>query len=227
MHPQTIRYAIQKYGFIFLPSFKKDKTTLEISSEIGQLLEPNKYYGYENKNIITKLQPQNEISAANNTYSKEFGKREFPFHTDLAHWINPPQFVLLRCIVGDSTAKTHVISIDSIIREFTLSKIRRAIFKTRASKTRASILMTAYINNNSLPGIRWDSLFLEPENSTAKELSSLLRDYNFTTNSQISFTLSNPGDTLIFDNTRNIHGRSVISNSSNRHIERTYLCTLK
>ena len=49
---------------------------------------------------VQTLTPRRIEHSPPNTYSGNFGTREFPLHTDLAHWFEPPRFFALRCVVG-------------------------------------------------------------------------------------------------------------------------------
>lgn len=72
--------------------------------------------------------------------------------------------------------------------------------------------------------MRWDSLFLEPINSAAKKAYELFHAHSWGKQDIISTRLTKPGDTLIIDNWRMLHGRSSVPKiSMDRNIQRIYL----
>jgi alpha-ketoglutarate-dependent taurine dioxygenase len=70
---------------------------------------------------------------------------------------------------------------------------------------------------------RWDPVFLKPLNEPAKDLAKLMRDSEWAkTANEIS--LCRPGDTLLIDNWRVLHGRSSVpAGSEGRILERVYI----
>jgi len=76
-------------------------------------------------------------------------------------------------------------------------------------------------------GVRWDSLFLIPLNSSAKKVAHVFSTTKWS-NSLKAVNLLEPGDTLIVDNWHMLHGRSAVDDDSiDRRIERAYLSAIK
>jgi hypothetical protein len=70
---------------------------------------------------------------------------------------------------------------------------------------------------------RWDPIFLQPLNGRAEALKRVMLDPEWN-DATIKILLRDPGDILLIDNWRMLHGRSQVpSRSANRHIERVYL----
>jgi hypothetical protein len=70
---------------------------------------------------------------------------------------------------------------------------------------------------------RWDPIFLTPLNQHAHGLSSAMLDLAWK-KELVKILLCQPGDTLIIDNWRMLHGRGeVLPQSTTRRIDRVYL----
>jgi L-asparagine oxygenase len=91
---ETFSNQVEKNGYAFFPAYEPEKSAAQIASSFGKLLNLSKGYP------IHQLIPNTRGSATPNTYSGIYGFGQFPFHTDLAHWRNPPRYIMLRCVVG-------------------------------------------------------------------------------------------------------------------------------
>jgi hypothetical protein len=71
--------------------------------------------------------------------------------------------------------------------------------------------------------LRWDPIFLAPLNHHARTLATVVD--SLTWDAKVTkVLLHEPGDTVLIDNWRVLHGRShVLPQSAARHIERVYL----
>jgi alpha-ketoglutarate-dependent taurine dioxygenase len=70
---------------------------------------------------------------------------------------------------------------------------------------------------------RWDPIFLEPLNSRAQALKRVMLS-PASNEAMIKILLQDPGDILLIDNWRTLHGRSQVpARSAERLIERVYL----
>lgn len=79
-------------------------------------------------------------------------------------------------------------------------------------------------SENDMVGVRWDSLFLVPMNEAAKRVNRFMASYSWDNKCLNYVYLSQPGDTLIIDNWRMLHGRSAVQQSEkDRLLERAYL----
>jgi L-asparagine oxygenase len=73
-------------------------------------------------------------TAAPNTYSGIYGLQHFPFHTDLAHWSQPPRYFLLRCAQGYADVPTLLLDGNVIIEAVMKDILSRAIFRPRSPR---------------------------------------------------------------------------------------------
>jgi alpha-ketoglutarate-dependent taurine dioxygenase len=72
--------------------------------------------------------------------------------------------------------------------------------------------------------VRWDPRFLRPLNHEAVEAFSKAAGSIELQESMVRIQLSSPGDTLLIDNWRCLHGRSEIGvEALSRHLERVLL----
>lgn len=153
------------------------------------------------------------------SYSDNFGFGEFPFHTDMAHWSTPPRYFALVCISGSSSVKTNIIHRNHVLSTKEQAESARAIFRPRRpieGRQTPLRMMSSDI-------FRWDALFLEPVNRTAARIAGLLRD-RFCDAKPIEVALEEPGQALIVDNWRTVHGRSAVPpDSKSRVLKRIYL----
>jgi len=221
---EGIAKQLYEKGYAFIPSLTPSIGTKSVANRIGLILEISKLKGHELIPNIQTLKPREINCQIKNQYSGNYGFGIFPLHTDLAHWSLPPRYLLLRCIKGTKSVSTYIMSSKSLDKNL----LKKAIVKPRRN--------TGHFNNCMLPvsfnigtvqGVRWDSLFLEPLNSAAERLFEILRPSNMS-NLACEIVLTNPGDTIIIDNWKMIHGRGVVNkNESSRVIERVYLTDIK
>lgn len=156
------------------------------------------------------------------SYSDNFGFGAFPFHTDMAHWSIPPRYFALICVSGSSSVTTNIIHRDHLLSSREQVESARAILRPRRP------LEGRQIPLRMLSGdiFRWDELFLEPVSRTATRIANLISD-RLCNAKPIKVALEEPGQTLIVDNWRTLHGRSAVpQDSDSRVIKRIYLKSL-
>ena len=110
-------------------------------------------------------------------------------------------------------------AIMDLLGRITLAK---AVFAVRSRPSHLG-LVRALSTHRTTNVFRWDSIFLRPMSHGAHILSQLMTTQTWDPLT-IKFVLSEPGDMLLIDNWRVLHGRSGVK-LSDRHrcIERTYL----
>lgn len=217
---------LNKKGFLFLKKFRDDLSTKEIGILLGNIIDVEKIHPDNNIKNIQKLVPKESSEKIKNTYSSIFGYDQFPLHSDYAHWITPPRYLLLRCIVGSTYVHTRLLHSSMILNSHG-DLCRKAIVSSRRKSIEQKIIpMPILFERNGIHGFRWDSIFLEKINSSAKKLNEIMKDFN--NNECVNFNLENLGDLLIVDNWKTLHGRSSVPKfASDRVIERVFLNDLK
>ncbi|MDX1958673.1 MAG: hypothetical protein SFU98_08880 [Leptospiraceae bacterium] len=203
--------------YIFLESYRPHETTLSIAQEIGNIIL------FSNIPTIQSIKPYSIEESKENVYSKYFGFGEFPLHSDLAHWYIPPKYLLLRCIVPAPEVFTTLIEWNNLFHNINDDTIHNALFKPRRKVLERKFFLRLIQNQGFELVKRWDSLFLEPENQSARNIVEKIKNLENPNLDIKKFSFNNKGDTLIINNWKMLHGRTKIdTNSKNRLIERVY-----
>lgn len=204
-------------GFACFATGNSSISTIRVAQDIGDTLVAD---DVANMQILV---PKRSEGLERSSYSGLYGMRDFPLHTDLAHWYEPPRYLLLRCIEPSQDVITHVVRSEDIFgleREITL---KRALFRPRRRlEGRLTCLRLREGECN-----RWDSTFISPVNALASKLQSRIEDR--IKNAKVeSIFLKTKGDCLLIDNWKMLHGRSLVPlESAHRRIERVYLTSIK
>lgn len=202
--------------------------TAQVADIIGISVEIESFLPATGVPTVQLLSPKRRENALANHYSGSFGLEEFPLHSDLAHWSIPPRYFLLRCLHGSPTAFTNLLPVSSVVSAIGEQFIRKAIFIPRKRSPAGQCCpLPMLFRQDRDAGVRWDSLFLTPLNSSAKKVTCAFSTEKWN-NSIKAVNLLDPGDTLIVDNWHMLHGRSAVDeNSLDRRIERAYLSAIK
>lgn len=206
-------------GFALVRSHMPSANALAAVSEFGDVDV------VEGLAPVQTLVPKNKASSLPNTYSGNFGQLEFPLHTDLAHWALPPRFLVLRCVNGVQAVATRLLDGQTLIGKFGATNLRRVLVQPRRPMRNGKQLL-----NLCEPGsepescrLRWDSIYLRPVSAEAAGVFADILEYLSGAPVQ-EINLIDPGDTLIVDNWRSLHGRgSAGASATGRKIERVYL----
>ena len=95
--PQSeLAKKVTQIGFAFLPSHLPTQSSGEAILQLGSIEK------LDGLSEIQELTPKEASESAPNLYSGNFGCSDFPFHTDLAHWFQPPRYLVLRCVESGS-----------------------------------------------------------------------------------------------------------------------------
>jgi L-asparagine oxygenase len=203
-------------GYVLLRKVAPDLSTEELADTLGEPIAP------WDGGLVQKLVPTAE--ATPNTYSGIYGLDRFPFHTDLAHWCNPPRYLLLRCLVGYSDVPTLLVDGETLKGAISQDMMARAIFKQRRPLNgKLSLLRLSETDEAGRDLLRWDEVFLKPASKIGDIVDFQIREW--LANCQpISIGLANKHDTIIIDNWRMLHARAPIpAGRENRALERVYL----
>jgi alpha-ketoglutarate-dependent taurine dioxygenase len=204
-------------GFICFKGPLPPNSTLDVAMNIGEVLNANGLIP------VTALTPKHSEGLAQSSYSGMYGIDCFPPHTDLAHWYIPPRYILLRCMKAGEGVHTTFIRAGDLFGHETDITIKRAIFRSRR---RLDERLTCFRLRQG-ECYRWDSVFIQPVNVLAAELRSRIMMQIDSANVQSVF-LSDPGDCVLIDNWKVLHGRSAIPPAAmHRCVERVYITSLK
>jgi L-asparagine oxygenase len=218
----NISDKLQRDGFVVLDSYEPEQPTEKLLDAIGEALVLGK------GGAVHQLRPHKLSDAPINTYSGNYGLGEFPLHTDLAHWYLPPRYFLLRCIYGFGDVPTLVVDGDPLVAEIGITALARALVQPRRPVDGRKSLLRLYQDVGAeVPLLRWDEKFIQPATDAGAEgVLSFKRVLAETERLQVK--LSKPGDTLIIDNWRMLHGRGAVPEQcQERVLDRVYLRSLK
>jgi L-asparagine oxygenase len=221
----AIRSVTIRDGFSFIPEWCPDVGTLELAKMAGPVVDIASMLPTSNIPTVQTLVPRGTAVARPNVYSHRYGLGEFPVHTDLAHWPRPPRYFLLRCKSTGSTVTTNLLSIDHVLALAAKHVLERAVFRARHSEVFCPLpfLLPA----EPVRGLRWDPIFILPMNAPARELAGQISEQKWRGASMTRRILSAPGDTLLVDNWRVLHGRGPVHETqTHRTLERVYLSGL-
>lgn len=167
---------------------------------------------------IQELRPKAGSEGRINTYAGNFGLGRYPFHTDLSHERVPPRYLALGCITGFSEVGTLLIDGHHIIHEFGEELLGGTLLRPR--RPIGGELPLLRLREPSR--LRFDSLFLQPANSQAKETVRSIQRWLVSQEPE-RIELAEAGDVLVVDNWRMLHAReSVPPSARNRRIVRAY-----
>lgn len=211
---------VTRSGFVFLEGFRPFDRTSYVMDLLGHVVT------LPGGNPVHRLTPQK--SAPPNTYSGIFGLETFPLHTDLAHWHLPPRFLVLRCVQGFDAVTTSILDGQQIVNEIGAGVLIKALVRPRRPVNGKFSILRLYREEKGLSALlRWDEKFIQPASIAGEVGIKKIKGFLARAESS-SFQLSTPGDTLIVDNWRMLHGRSAVpERCASRVIERAYLGDLK
>jgi len=213
-----LRSEIANKGFILLRSYFPEQPTQQVATDLGELLFVRTLAG------VQTLTPKDVSEAPSNTYSGMYGLKGFPLHSDLAHDRNPPPYLMLRCVIGRPDVQTLLQDTRPLVNAVGPDLLSRSLVRPRRPYNgEMPLLRLLKPVEDERFVFRWDQRFIEPANSVGKlgvqKTAEVLSSF-----SPWPISLSDPGDTLVVDNWRVLHGRSKIPSASlGRMIERAYL----
>jgi L-asparagine oxygenase len=215
-----IRNVVRRQGYIFLPEFEPHRSPKEVISNLGKISPVGDY------DPVHELRPHACDNRAN-SYSGRFGFGKFPMHTDFAHWFIPPRYVALRCVVGAKYVQTLVFDSRSILKEVGEDTLQRGLVQPRIPlQGHRPLLRILDCEGSQVPIFRWDSIFLVPATHLGQLAVGAVMDCLKRGKPQ-EVTLEHPGDTLVVDNWRTLHARSVATKGPRRIIVRSYLSEIR
>jgi L-asparagine oxygenase len=209
-------------GFVLWRELTPTRSTMEVATALGRVVDVGQVLPASGIPTVQSLRPRDSNEVSRNQYSGHYGFGEFPLHSDLAHWAIPPRYFLLRCIAGEDDVFTRILPWRAILSSFSVSALQRAVFAGRKRRFGCSGLVRAMWRHEKGDIFRWDSVFLKPLNTPAQELDVLMRDSKWS-KAAVEIPLCRPGDTILIDNWRALHGRSRVPvQSAGRLLERVY-----
>lgn len=213
-----IRDEVHERGFAFRIAYCQDLASEALARQVGVPL------ALGSGGPVHSLTPASAEQRAPNSYSGIYGLRAFPLHTDLAHHRLPPRYLMLRCSVPDEAVRTPLVDSVDIIATVGASLLSRSVVQPR--RPRAGIRPLLRLFDPALRLFRWDIEFIRPSSNAGTEAVVAVRDA-LGHQGRVEIRLDHPGDMLVIDNWRMLHGRTeVLPTGCGRRIERAYLGSL-
>ena len=111
----------------------------------------------------------------------------------------------------------------ALVERVTFNILARAIMKLAAPQSGTVSLLRLYEATDNGYRLRWDEVFLQPASRVGGLAAQRVMEYLAQIRPQ-SISLRVPGDTILIDNWRMLHARSVIQpGCEDRKVERVYL----
>lgn len=211
----AIALALERDGYAFLEEWHPDLTSTDLVHRSGLVLN----FG---KAPVHRVIPQQD--GPPNTYSGIYGLGEFPLHSDMAHWPEPPRYMFLRCLKGQSAVGTAIVDSCDIIEDVGTLDLARALVKPRRPLHGRIPLLSIFRpqRGNRSMLFRWDDRYIVPA-SPAGQLGVAMIRAALPRSSMRLIYLCKAGDTLWLDNWRMLHGRSSVpEDRADRVLERAY-----
>ncbi|WP_260684342.1 Fe(II)-2OG oxygenase family protein [Rhizobium laguerreae] len=213
----SLRDQVLERGYAFMPAWRPEQSAANVAASFG---EPLSLGGGDPVHALT---PVSKEASTPNTYSGLYGLEDFPFHTDMAHWRAPPRYLMLRCVVGFKEVPTRLIDGLELARRVGLDRLARAIVRPRRPVQGKLSLLRIYQPVEEGAVLRWDEIFIQPA-STAGEEGYTEFGMALRLSDEEPVALATPGDTLVVDNWRMLHGRAPVpAGCEGRRLDRVYL----
>ena len=221
-HLSEFARQMERDGFVVRKELAPHLSTIELAQASGIIVDIDELLASSSIPTVQVLRPRDAKEVSPNRYSGHYGLGSFPLHTDLAHWVVPPRYLLLRCLVGTNDVVTNILPWARVVDVVGTAELRKAVFRARRRRAGYSGLVRAMSRYQQAEVFRWDPIFIKPLNQHAHTLEAVMLDPTWNKKA-IKILLRQPGDTILIDNWRMLHGRSQVPKpSAARHIERVY-----
>ena len=207
---------VQRSGFFFSPSFFSN----DLASSSASLVKVAKAFGSPNKGrhgqIVEVLTPQNPDEAHRNSLSAQYGKDNFPFHIDTAHYQMPSRYLVFACIACHGNIAPTLLAHTSDLKLERMEKKALEIGVFLVKNGRHSFYTN--IKQTNSPFFRWDPGCMHAQDKHAELSAEVLSHYPYSQNlKRIDWS---EGALLIVDNWNMLHARGSVKDG---HGERTLL----
>jgi hypothetical protein len=196
--------ALATRGFQFLEGEADAPDLVDLLKPLGPPV-PSRPNGPPIDLLIGKPQAY----ARRRSLSAIHGTQPFPFHTDGAHFRDPPRWLALRYVRSSpSLTQTHLIDFADIV----LSGASRSLLTTdvwQISNGCGGFLATALSTSPDHVRLRYDAGCMTPAHERFAT-SSVILDDALQNAAVKTITWKSQGDTLVLDNWRMLHSRGAV-----------------
>ena len=207
---------------------RSEFTLLTIASAAG---EPVGYLPELGGHIVQNLVPVREAAARQVSTSSAV---TLAFHTETAFHPHKPRLLALLCLRGNHTAKTTFCTVSDALANLddaTKATLRQPLFRTRPDESflregavaEPGPLMAVVTGPDDAPTFTFDEELMA---STTTDGTRALQRLTFAVRARQHSVVLEPGDLLIIDNTRAVHGRSPFTpryDGTDRWLQRTFI----
>lgn len=157
------------------------------------------------------LRPTHASAARRGSHSATVGLARFPWHTDGAIALEPPRWMVLRCLEADRPTSTEFCLPDAMLSQ----ALCRLTILIRQENGRKAYIPAMIGSTAGDYRIRWD-----PRSTTLGPDLALKAVEGAMPSGELSWK---PGRILVVDNHRVLHRRPAVTALDGRVIERTFL----
>lgn len=213
-----LKTTVDLNGYAFVQGAFNQTDAGALAASLGSPLVP------WDGGLVQQITPRK--TSTPNTYSGIYGVGRFPFHSDLAHWSEPPRYLLLRCVKGYADVPTLLVDGRMLAEAVSLDILTRAIFRPRRPRVGVLPLLRLCDPTDDGHRIRWDEVFLKPASKIGQIAHAAVHAW-LAECQPLRCCLHQAGDVLLIDNWRMLHARAPIPpDRYDRNIERVYLRSL-
>ncbi|NEP42504.1 MAG: TauD/TfdA family dioxygenase, partial [Okeania sp. SIO2H7] len=193
---------------------------LNISKYLGSVIK----HEHSDKNGIVPVQPNENSPGYVNTTATEL-----PLHTDGSFALDPPKIVALQCEVTVARGGLTTIGDGKLLYDFLAGTNPRGLLNlfepdtmtVQREKRKSTKPIFEECGGITRIRFRWDDavkISIKPEDlATIETIKSFLRKPE----NMLQFKLK-PGQILIMDNARILHGRTAFNKGEKRHLNRIW-----
>jgi len=210
------RVEFNQNGWLPLPGGSSERA--ELTSSIAALAHHlGQPMAGRARTIVEPIAPRDTQQAHPSSLSATYGLDALPFHIDTSHWAVPCRYLILGCVdAGSQSVPTLLVDRRAVLnRAPDLKLARSAVFHIKNGRN------SFYSSIVGLDDrfIRYDPGCMNPVSPDGEEALSLFSPSR-TRTCQFEFHWS-PGDVLLVDNWKVLHGRAPVHEDSQRLLLRS------
>lgn len=187
---------LRSQGWARVPGITSSSELLELAKSLGNPIPSPK------GDIICRLSPSDRHLGPKGTLTAQYGRSQFPLHTDTAFWPTPARFIAIR-VYGDIRRTTSIRAFDEILQMPEcppVERVRKSVWRViRGAKM---FYCSCLFRTASGWGWRYDKSCMMPANATAQDFNMFMQSH-----------MTGPAEDIIWSNKEAV----VISNWTALH----------
>jgi alpha-ketoglutarate-dependent taurine dioxygenase len=192
--------SVKRSGYVIVRNSSREELA-EICAAFGTITTDRR-----SADPFRRISPQEIELAKINTLSSRYGSGAFPFHTDAAHWREPPSYLALFCEhPGSARRATFLIdTADWPVDEKLAHEMRSQLWKAGHKNP---FLCTVSIGTGEHPSIRYDMACMRIASQSTDLLRRKLEEL-IAASKRIEVRWET-NSLLVLDNSRMLHARAA------------------